>query len=435
MRAALTGIVGADWVADPDGRLCDCDDATPSCVVRPSDASEVAEVLKMAASESWAVLPVGSGSHLGLGNRPRRGDTWLSTSRLTAISEYEPDDLTAAVGSGCTLGAFNERLSSERQVLPWDPPGGIDRTLGGIVSVGENGPFRQGYGRPRDWVVGIEAATMQGKVIRAGGRVVKNVAGYDLTRLFVASMGTLGVITEINVRVRPKPNAESTTLLTADSTSLWALGRTLTRDYVLPVALELVDAEACEWAGVGEQRQGSMLAVRLAGEEADVVDQTSRLEAMAKDRGVEALERFDGERMDVFWRALADLPCIERASVALRVSVPPSKAEGVAAAAREALSPVAERLGCTAAPELGGLWMLIEAGESKMDQLASVVGELRESCVAEGGSLIIHRAPSELKDRIDAWGPVGTSEPLMRRTKEVFDPDGALNPGRFVAGM
>jgi len=438
MERALAAIVGDEWVQEPPASVAELEGVRPRFVVSPGSPAEVAEVLRLASAERWAVLPTGSGCLLGLGNPPRAGDLWLSTRRLAAITEYEPADLTAAVQGGCTLGALNGHLAGHHQVLPWDPPGGAARTVGGIAATGRVGPLRLGFGQPRDWVIGIEAATVEGKLIRAGGRVVKNVAGYDLTRLFVGSLGTLGVITQLNVRVRPQPATELTGVITGpDRAGLWALARAAIESYVMPVAMELLSPEAARACGFDPFGRDDMLCVRVAGEEADVRDQILRLEKLAADRNLDMADQVPRDDVGRFWTAVADLPLSAGAQVALRLSVPPSRLEATAAVTVGALAQLMEEAAWAASPPLGTLWVLLGGplGDRRVEELATKVAQVRAACVADGGSLVVARAPLALKRQLDVWGPAGTSERLMRAMKRVFDPDGLLNPGRFVAGL
>jgi len=438
MRSVLAGIVGDAWVEEAAYPFDELEGLRPRLVVSPGSAEETAEVLRAAAREGWAVLPVGKGHLRGLGNPPSAGDFWLSTRRLTAITEYEPADLTAAVQSGCTLGDFNARLAQCNQILPWDPPGGAERTMGGVASVGRIGPLRLGFGQPRDWIIGMQAATLEGKLIRAGGRVVKNVAGYDLTKLFVGSLGTLGVITELNVRVRPQPATELSAVVSSpDSSALWSLARKTMASYVQPVALEIVSAEAMRWAGLNVLGRNDYLCARLAGEDADVREQVLRLESLASELSLDMSEQVGQEHVLPFWRGVADLPLHEAAQIALRLSVPPSRLEDTARTALSALSTHMEQIAHTASPGFGVLWVLLGGvvNEDRLDEMVPKIERLREVCRANDGSLVLERAPVELKKQLDAWGPVGTAEGLMRGMKRLFDPDGRLNPGRFVAGL
>ena len=434
LRTALAQIVGEDHLGEPTGHLeRGLDGVRPRLLVSPGAASEVAEVLALATRAGQAVLVVGKGHALGLGNIPARGDLWLSTSRLEAVEEYEPADLTISVEGGCTLGEINRRLAQHGQILPLDPPGGGERTIGGIASVGRAGPLQMGFGKPRDMVIGIQVATPEGKLIRAGGKVVKNAAGYDLCKLFVGSLGSLGVITALNLRVRPKPATEMTVGITAGyAPALWSLVRALPDHFVQPVCAEILSPEIAQQMGF--QREAALF-VRVAGEEADVRQQVLALEALVAERALGMAEQIGGGQTQRFWDGVANLPLAEQAGLALRISMAPARLEETTAEALDLL------VGCgtvtwNAGPAIGILRVLLaEAKDADADLPAARIRALRERCVVRGGSLVVERAPLEVKEELDVWGSPGSGERIMRGMKELFDPQGLMNPGRFVSRL
>jgi glycolate oxidase FAD binding subunit len=436
-RTTLEGIVGAEWVHDPpvDAFI---DGSRAECMVSPASALETADVLRCASEHGWGVIPMGSGSAFCIGNPPRKSDILLSTRRMSEITGYEPAELTTTVGAGCTLSALNTCLSNHGQFLPWDPPGGDARTIGGVASVGRVGPLRMGFGQPRDWVTGLEAVLPDGTVIGVGGRVVKNVAGYDVTRLLVGSHGSLGVITSLGVKVRARPQTELTAVVrSANRTALWNLTGLFESRYVTPVALELLSADAARWAGIQVIGRSDMLCVRVAGEEADVRAQMLTLEQLAAEVGVEITQQIGPEHTSSFWGGVTDLPIHSDAAISLRLSVLPSHIADVTEKAREELSASMEEFAYRAGPSTGTLYVLLGGvmSETRGEEVATSIERLRDVCRTSGGSLIVEKAPIEVKNRVDVWGQVGSSEELMRATKRLFDPNSTLNPGRFVAGI
>ncbi len=437
MDSIFADIVGNEWVQQTSEEILSLGAAQPRLRVMPATAEQTAAVLHAASENRLTVIPVGSGSHLDLGNPPQRADILLSTERLNSITEYEAADLTAAAGAGCTLGAFNAHLEPHRQLLPWDPAGGDRRTLGGIASIGRNGPLRLGFGQPRDWILGIEVATTDGKVVRSGGRVVKNVAGYDLTRLFVGSLGTLGVITSLNVKVRPQPATElSAVIRSNDRNALWKLASATLAHDIMPVALELASADAARAAGIDVVGRADLLCVRFAGEDSDVREQMLAFEALATEHRLHAPEHIGFESVQALWTGLTDLPA-RGAPVVLKISVPPTKLPDASSDTIAELSAIMEEVSYIASPAFGTLHLLLDGviDDARIDTLAASIASLRNSVAEEHGELTILRAPNTLKQRVNVWSTVGSSERLMIATKRLFDPHGTLNPGRFVAGI
>jgi FAD/FMN-containing dehydrogenase len=235
-------------------------------IVTPASADEISETLKLASASRWTVLPAG-------------GMTWLkspanliiSTRRLNRIIEHEPADLIAIAQAGVTLSDFNAKLAENGQWLPLDPPDDGRATLGGVVATGIGGPQQFGYGRPRGSVIGMKVVLADGSRIKAGGRVVKNVAGYDLCKLFTGSYGSLGIITELNFKLRPRPAREATVIAKGKDNDLANSRRAIVEARLFPVAAEIV---------------GERLLVRFAGNEKGVAYQTEEALRLLKNAEV-----------------------------------------------------------------------------------------------------------------------------------------------------
>ncbi|MBF8286481.1 MAG: linked oxidase-like protein, partial [Dehalococcoidia bacterium] len=190
------------------------DGLTPQAAVAPSSYEQVAAVMRYAHAEGLAVIPWGGGAHIHVGNVPARYDIALGLSRLNAVVEHEPADLTATVQAGMTLSELQGRLGGAGQLLPLDPPGGERATIGGILAANASGPWRHAFGSARDMTIGLRVVTAEGRITRAGGRVVKNVAGYDLCKLYIGSLGTLGVIVEATFKVASLPREQRAAVAT-----------------------------------------------------------------------------------------------------------------------------------------------------------------------------------------------------------------------------
>jgi FAD/FMN-containing dehydrogenase len=246
---SLSQIVGDEYISSSNGTV----------TVSPASAEEISEILKLASSERWTVVPVG-----GMGWIKSTANLIVSTRRLNRIIEHEPADLIAIAEAGVTLTDFNAKLAENGQWLPLDPPDDGRATLGGVVATGIGGPQQFGYGRPRGSVIGMRVALADGSMIKAGGRVVKNVAGYDLCKLFTGSYGSLGIITELNFKLRPRPAREAT-----------VIGRGTVEDILkarlFPVAAEIVSER---------------LHVRFAGNEKGVAYQIEQARKLLKDAEV-----------------------------------------------------------------------------------------------------------------------------------------------------
>jgi glycolate oxidase FAD binding subunit len=385
------------------------DGLLPSTVMRPEDAEDAARGLRLCDLAPAAVVVWGGGTQMRLGAPPRRYEVAFSTERMIRLLEYEPADLTCRVEAGMRLSDLQATLRAQGQRLPLDPPHPERATVGGMVAANTNGLSRGRYGTVRDWVIGIAVAYPSGKVARAGGKVVKNVAGYDLMKLHIGALGTLGVVAEVNFKVQARPEAEATLLgrFEAPGPAL-EVGLKLARQYLAPAAAIVLDG-----------LQHWTLALKLEGYAPEV--------DAARDQAVRFVREAGGdvEQPEIppgFWDAARDWSAPEDDSLVLRAIVPLTSTQMVVAA----VPPDARVL---AQPASGVVDVAVPA--------TSAVETLSRLRVAAGvdGQVVVAAAPAALKPALDIWGPPPPGFPIMLALKQALDPNGILNPGRFVGGI
>lgn len=280
--------------------------------VYPDSTAEVAAIIKHAAAQRWTITVTG-GRTLVKGSKSQIN---IDTSRLNRIIEHEPADLIAVAQAGVSLTTFNETLTTNGQWLPLDPPNDGRATLGGIVATGLGGAQQFGYGRPRGVVIGMTVVLADGSIIKAGGRVVKNVAGYDLCKLFTGSYGTLGIITELIFKLRPRPAREATIIATGSLNDLLAAGRAILDARLFPVAVELLSAAYGRWIGVASDGAGILL-IRFAGNEKGVAYQLEQALVQLKNSRVKPTEVLPDDAH--VWAKLAAIPIEQAPSFTTRV--------------------------------------------------------------------------------------------------------------------
>ena len=363
-------------------------------MLEPESYEEAAELLKASSEVARAVRPVGGGTKLRWGGTAR-ADLDISTASLAAIREHNAGDLTAVLEAGARLEHVQDVFAEAGQMLALDPPlgGGDAATIGGIVATADSGPLRHRYGAPRDLVIGITVALSDGTVAKSGGKVIKNVAGYDLGKLFAGSFGTLGLILGVAVRLHPLPATRATALFRGDSPD--ALARTAAALAHAPLELEALDVR---W----ERGRGAVLA-RAAG-------------AAALERAGSMVERWGGEVVeadDALWAAQRDSQRSED-GIVLRVSALPARLGRLLEVAERAGARLVGRAG------LGVAWVTLPD--------VSALADVRR----EFGGVVLDR-PSGAE--LEAWEPEPPAAGLMRRVKERFDPAGILNPGVFAGGI
>lgn len=434
-RASLDSILfrlremfGEDRARQFSGDRFRVSDEAERIVALPQTTHELSEMLKVAADQRWRVLPAGAGTWLTMGNPPTQYHLIVSTERLDRVLEYEPADLTATVEAGCTLRKFNDLAARDRQFIPLNPFGDEAMTIGGIVATASSGTMRCSYGTPRDWLVGITVAHADGRTTKAGGKVVKNVAGYDLCKLYTGSFGTLAVITEMSFKLRALPSTEKTIFFYADQAApLCALLSRITDSDVAPTAMELFTPTEM----LPVEPRPFALALRFLYE-AETVD--SQIEEAAR-LGADLDHTVLGEAEDLeFWRAYESSEVSPDWEFSLRMTGMPADLAAMIADADQVLPKA-----CIRAHAGNGV-LRIQAREDWLDEVKArlqprKIAELRRMAQGRGGGLVILHAPAEIAHQLDAWGEVRETADLMRALKERFDPNSLLNPGRFVSGI
>jgi len=397
-------------------------------VARPGSVEEASQVLRAAADDGLAVAFSGGGSKLGLGNPPERVDLLVSTERMDQVLEHAAGDLVVRAQAGVRLADLQQLLAPAGQWLALDPPE-PRATLGGVVAANASGPRRLRYGTVRDLIIGITVVLADGTVARAGGKVVKNVAGYDLAKLFCGSLGTLGMVAEVIFRLHPVPAAAAVVTVALDAPErVGQATRRLLRSALEPSAIEL---KLDEWGWPGR------LTVVFEGIRPGVDAQAAAAAELLGQVG-EAAVAGPGET-DAALSQLGALP-FEKAELAFKATCPPA---GLPAVLGD-LGGGQQREGGSVSAHAGTgiLWLASGAreGDLRADSpflpaLVRWIAETREGLAARGGSLVVVKAPLHLKREVDAWGPAGDALGLMRRVKERFDPERRMSPGRFVGGI
>jgi glycolate oxidase FAD binding subunit len=447
----------------------------PRFVAAPGSTEEAAALLRAAADLGLTVVPRGSGTHLDWGAPPTSCDLIVDTRRLNRIIEHAAGDLVVSVQAGVSLAELAKVLAKAGQRLALDPPthgtANSSGTIGGLIATGAAGPLRYRYGRPRDLLIGITVVRADGAVARSGGKVVKNVAGYDLGKLFAGSYGTLGLITEATLRLHPKPETSTwITLESPDAQTATAVVRAMANSPLDPAAIEL------DWPSAADSISISVL---LEGDSASVEGRAERMLSLLGSRGTVGLPSDHTKRSDgssappplaadepdemapdpVGDTAIADVepavdafrvrrvPVADRerpsgASTQIRIAFWAGQLETVLRIVRESGAKVGVdpaisgsagagvlELDVAGAALPGAVVAFVELVRAGLGEL-SVVGGV----VPSVASAVVLGAPPEVREAVDVWGPVPSLE-LMRAVKDRFDPEHRMAPGRFAGGI
>jgi glycolate oxidase subunit GlcD len=397
--------------------------------VAPLTSEQAAEVLRVAAREQLTVMPMGTNGWLEAGHSSEDPDLVLNTRRMKRLIRHEPADLVATAEAGLSLTEFQKHLAQAGQWLPIDPPDDGRATLGGIVATGLGGAHSASFGTPRSFVIGMRVVLADGRLIKAGGNVVKNVAGYDLCKLFTGSYGTLGLITEITFKLRPLPAETRTVVASGPLQSLATIGRRISAD-LFPVAVELLSSRIAGQLEIESQSQRSALLVRFAGSARAVVSQTAQ--ALKLLRADQNSRCFALDEDHAIWLKLSAAPMQTSGNLGWRVSLKPadliSFLDEMIALETDETSHVS--LSWHAGLSDGRLRAIASAPVYHREAVR-VLERVRERVETLSGSLVLESAPLEIKNEFDSWGGWGSTAELMRRVKMQLDPQNLFSPGRF----
>jgi glycolate oxidase FAD binding subunit len=402
------------------------DGVQPEVIAEPTTLEEASEVLRTASEQGKRLVCRGGGSKLGWGNPPAAVDLLVSTTRLDRVLEHAQGDLIVRAEAGVRLDALQEVLGKADQFLALDPPE-QGATVGGIVAASASGPLRHRYGTARDLLIGITVVLADGTIARSGGKVVKNVAGYDLGKLFAGSLGTLGLIAEVTFRLHPRVSSFTGAVLEVDRPDrAGEAAQVLAHAQLAPAALELA------WPDLAGPGRLVLLVEDPAG---GVTEQAADAVRLLAPFG--SAELIEAGKPHPAMLGLAGRPWRSgdggEPLVGAKAACPPTELPG----AIEDLWATARAHGLDVSLQahagVGVTYAALRGGD--VPALAAAFQEARERLARRGGTLVALEAPLDFKRKIDVWGPAGDAEGLMRRVKERFDPGGTMSPGRFVGGI
>jgi glycolate oxidase FAD binding subunit len=388
----------------------------PKLVIEPGTASEIAEILRLSNEAGLAVIPRGGGTKLGWGNPPSRADLILSTARMTEIIEHAWADLTVSVEAGCTVQRLQETLAQHGQRLALDPLWPERATIGGVLSSNDSGTLRLRFGALRDLIIGATIALADGTLASSGGKVVKNVAGYDLPKLVTGALGTLGVITRAVFRLHPLPRkARAFSISTSNAGEAERLMHAIQDSRLAHTFLQLHFSD--ESAPVSE--------ILFEGTEAGLAAQEAQLRKLAGPASVSDASTSTWTAREELWSSL------ETSVAAMaKISILPADLTGTIEKMQRAAQ--LHQLRWRALIYATGIgWVRLEGMPGA---LRNALQLLRVELESQGGSLAALHRPEKMAE-FDAWGNTGDALPLMRAVKKQLDSKNTLNPGRFVGGI
>ena len=436
----LTALLGTEntWMDEPATAGYAVASRRPAVVAAPCAAEQVAEVLELASREKLAVVPWGRGTQMHLGPPPAGYDIALSLKHLNRVLEYDSANLTLTVEAGVALREAYRLTMPERQFLPLGCPGS-GASLGGLLATNTSGSKRLRYGGMRDVLLGIRAALPEGELLRYGGRVVKNVAGYDMCKLYIGSLGAFGVVTEATFRLSMLPETERLLVAAFPAAAQAAAAAAGVRSAaMLPSTVAL--ASAVGWTDsmpVGLHSGQAALLVHVDGSPDSVRRQITEGEAICAAHGAVQAATVEGEELLALWERQEDwrTSAPDSGWVQARIGVPPSQVEAALDLLNEVPGFSRRAVSWLADAGIGSVTARLPF-DAGADNLAVQVWlhELRDRLRDLEGFAVVESAPEALITQLDVWGtPPGAG--LLKLYKSRFDPHGVLNPGRYVGGL
>ncbi|MGQ9630741.1 MAG: FAD-binding oxidoreductase [bacterium] len=436
----LSKIVGyGNTIASPrDAREYAVDGITPRMALFPTDWDQVVRIVRVASQKKLSIIPRGGGTSMGKGRVPERLDLIVSTNRLNRILDHDADNLTATVEAGVTLEHLQRHLAERGQFVPIDPPAPHISTIGGIVASNSSGPGRLANGSARDIVLGMKVLLPDGNVVKMGGKTVKNVAGYDMSKLFIGSMGTLGIIAEVTLRLLPLPASQKGVLASFPrlEDACGVVGSILSSE-LLPTSLELLDPASAKRLDAGLPEGLYVLAVGLEGVAEGVERQVEQIRSICEGRGASPAVAVERRRYRWIFGEIRNLPSPLSypdggRRIILRVGIPISRVGEVFEVARE----ISRRDGREVeAVSHAGNGIVFLTFPYRGDGDPAIFDEVSTFASKLEGYAVVESAPPEFKRIVDVWGRADGNIGLMRDIKSKFDPLGIFSPGRFLGGI
>ena len=418
------------------------DGMIPNSVVCPSTLDELSRAMTIAYKENISVTPWGGGTRIGVGNKLDRLDTVFDLSNMSKVVEYNPQDLTCTVQAGITINELQSLFRDQSQFLALDPSLPNQATIGGTLALGLSGPSKWQYGSVRDLVIGMKVVQADGKVTKSGGGVVKNVSGYDMSKLHVGGLGTLAIIAEISLKLTPLLPKEATVLAGYDTfDQCFSVGLDIFRSKLLPNALTTFDDFAKNRIVRVPYEGNFFLSISLAGRELFLERQINECRSICARTSHSSLNiLYSDEKPEAIWRNISDFGLNDSAEplALIRISTIPTNVNKFVGRLngldRNNVLDIGVVTHLAHGTILVGLFNKNEEGSPDSD-ISYVIQQMFKIANLFKANMILEKCPLEIKNHYDVWGNFDESVTIMRSLKEQYDPKRLLNPGRFVGNI
>ena len=413
------------------------DNLTPSLVLNPRSIEDISECLSKASEYGLKICPIGGGTRLNIGNPPEKYDIALSLTNLNKIVRYKPSDLSITVQAGLTLGKIQSELGQNNQFLPISAPLGKDSTLGGILAVGTSGPLTWLNGNMRDAVTGMKTVYSDGVISKSGGQVMKNVSGYEMSKLHIGGLGTLGIISEVSLKVTPKPINETSLIATfAGQVEAFEASMSIFHSKINTLSLSYINPGAVHKLNIKSIKAGHLIAIRLYGRDMSLQRCINEVDTILKQYKPKNIDKMDGQDQIDIWRKIDDFGYTSdtKPYISMRISLPPTIVGEVLGSLES--TTVTKGLMPALLTQIGHGTILFHIFDisKNIDQnkFGEIISDTRRLVRQRRGTTVIEQAPVIIKQEFGVWDGFDQIEGTFRNLKSNFDSSNTLNTGRFI---
>ena len=398
---------------------------------QPNSVAELSEMVRKASVDGLAVIPMGGRTMLDLGLPPSRPGIGVDMRNLNQVIAYPARDMTITVQAGVTIAKLQKILAGENQRLPIDVPLADRATLGGAMAANASGPRRYGFGTWRDYVIGISVINDQGHEVKAGGRVVKNVAGYDMAKLYIGSLGTLGIISQVTLKLKPRPEEQALVILECPAESVKSILDRLHASQTRPVCIDLlnpavVQAISKQTPGLLPESAQWMIIVGFEDNSQAVAWQIEQLIKECLPEGTGGLTTRFSVTADPLWKALIDFPLQPDSSLSFKANMVSSATADFGLHAEELIPGIRIQAHAGNGIVIGHI---VDLGT--VSQVRATFERLQAAAIAGQGNIVVTRCPPDWKRELPMWGVPRADAWLIRAVREKLDPHQLFNPGRM----
>lgn len=412
------------------------DDVSPTVALSPLSTEQISESLSKASEYDLKVCPIGGATRLAIGNKPTQYDVALTLNKLDKVIDYKPSDLSITVQAGITLGKLQKQLQKNNQFLPISAPLAQRSTIGGILAIGTSGSLTWLNGTLRDLVTGMKTVHPDGVISKSGGQVMKNVSGYEMSRLHIGGLGTIGIISEVSLKVMPKPQNEVSIMTTfASQSDAFNASMSIFHSKINKLSLSYINPGALHHLNIKSIKPGHLIAVRLFGKKLSLKRCVDEVESLLKQHNPKTVSQIEGQEQGDVWQKIADFGWSSdtRPYLSMRISLPPNTVGDILGSLESTTITKGLMPGLSTQIGHGTILFNVYDVSKNPDQkkFEEIVSDVRRLVRQRRGTAVVEQAPEFIKEEFGVWDGFEQNEKTFKILKSTYDPLNILNPGRL----